>query len=83
MIQFLESVRRYPHRKVEPIEMKPVQVASAEEFAALQSKQLEECYMCKVWCLNPKVGWLDRYHTRPVCPECWEKLEVFDESKTE
>ena len=52
--------------------MKPVQVASAEELAALQPKQLEQCYMCKVWCSSPKVGWLDRYHTRPVCPECWD-----------
>ncbi len=55
MIHFRESVRGYPHRKVEPIEMKHVQVASAEELAALQSKQLEECYMCKVWCSDPRV----------------------------
>jgi hypothetical protein len=83
MIQLRGSVRGYPNRKIGPIEMKPVQVATAEELAALQPKQLEQCYICKVCCSNPKVGWLDHYHTRPVCPECWEKLEVFDESKTE
>ncbi len=83
MIHFRESMRGYPRRKVEPIEMKPVQVASAEELIAMHPKQLDQCYICKVWCSNPKVGWLDRYHTRPVCPECWDKLEIFDESKTE
>src|SRR6266404_735277 len=77
------SVRGYPSRKIAPIEMKPVQVASAEELIAMHPKQLDQCYICKVWCSNPKVGWLDRYHTRPVCPECWDKLEIFDESKTE
>ena len=83
MIHFRASREGYPHRKVGPIKMKPVQVASAEELIAMHPKQLDQCYICKVWCSNPKVGWLDRYHTRPVCPECWDKLEIFDESKTE
>lgn len=83
MIQFRGSVRGYPDRKVGPIEMKPVRVASAEDLEAMQPKKLEQCYICKVWCVNPKVGWLDRYHARPVCPECWDKLEVFDEPKIE
>jgi hypothetical protein len=61
--------------------MKPVKAVSAEDLEAMQPKKLEQCYICKVWCVSPKVGWLDRYHTRPVCPECWDKLEVFDDPK--
>ena len=54
MIHFRGSVRGVSHRKVGPIETKPVSIASAEELAALQPKQLEQCYICKVWCSNAK-----------------------------